>query len=53
MCNRSGVSASFATLPPLTQLRLCCIDRLNPHTAHGTRRVIATDPRVASSPAVR
>jgi hypothetical protein len=30
-CNRSGFCTSSATLPLLTQLRLCCIDGLNPH----------------------
>ena len=32
--SRFGVSVSFATLPPLTQRSLCCIDRLNPQTEY-------------------
>jgi hypothetical protein len=39
-CNRSGICTSFTTPPLLAQLRLCCVDGLNPQPGadgrHGT-----------------
>lgn len=56
-CNRSGVSASFATLLLLTQLIVCCIHRLNPqllcsHLPSGTHPAASAEipPPADTSP---
>src|ERR1035437_155583 len=52
-CNRSVVFASSATLLLLTQILVCCIDRLNPQPKAATRKLVNANAQPLSFDSTR